>query len=143
MSDKVAADVCEKEFQRLCVARRIDTDEAAMTKEEQASFKEIKAKIMRLLGDRSLVVGPAPGNLPVYTPVVPSEDPAKPHKPLTFHRATGATMMAQDGFGPYDNAARVIAVATEMTKSDPGALARLDIEDIRAVNDITNFFFTR
>lgn len=143
MSDKIAADVCEKEFQRLCVARRISSDETTMTPEERASFGESKTKILRMLASKALVIGPAPDNVPVYTPVVPSPDPDKPHKPVTFYRASGATLMAQDGFGPYDNVGRVTAVATEMTKSNPGALARLDIEDFRAVNDITNFFFIR
>jgi hypothetical protein len=143
MTEKIAAEVCEVEFKRLCVARRIDSDESSMTADELASFKATKAKIMRLLAAGSLVITPAPANLPIYTPVVPSDDESKPHKPLTFYKATGATMMAQDGFGPFENVARVVAVATEMTKSETGAISRLDIEDVRAVNDITNFFFTR
>jgi hypothetical protein len=143
MSDKFARDVCEKEFERLCVAYHVDTAVETMTKEELASFEEHKAKIMRLLAQGSLVVGQAPASLPVYTPVIPSSDPAKPHKPITFYPATGATLMAQDGFGPHDNVGRSVAVATELTKSDPGALSRLHVKDFRAIDAITNFFFIR
>lgn len=142
MTDKIAPEVCEKEFLRLCAARRISSDEKAMTKEELGTFVENKAKLLRLLATTSLTIGPPPESLPVYTPIDLDADGAVP-KPLTFYRATGATLMAQDGHGPYDNVARVTAVATEMTKSTPGALSKLGIEDFRAVTLITNFFFTR
>lgn len=135
MSDKIAAEVCEVEFKRLCVARRIDCDETAMTPDERKSFGEAKAKILRLMMRGELKVGPAPDTLPVFTP--------PGGKPITFYKATGATLMAQDGFGPHDHVGRVTSVATEMTKSTPGDLSKLDLEDFRSVSDITNFFFTR
>lgn len=143
MTEKIAAEVCEVEFKKLCVARRIETDESVMTTDEVKKFKAAKVDIMRLLANRSLVLGAAPACLPVYTPVVPSDEADKPHKPLTFYRVTGAVLMAQDGFGPYDNVARVTSVATAMTKSETGAISRLEIEDFQAVSDITNFFFMR
>lgn len=135
MNEKIAADVCEVEFKRLCVARRIECDETAMTVNERESFSESKAKLLRMMSRGELVITPAPENNAVFTP--------PGGKPITFYKATGATLMAQDGFGPHDNVGRVTAVATEMTKSIPGELSKLDLEDFRAVTAITNFFFTR
>lgn len=131
----VAAEVCEKEFERMCAARRIDTDVSEMTRGEKRLFEARKTAVLRYMKSGTLVVNPE-GN-PVYTP------PVDGGQPITFHKATGATMMAGDGYGEGFDAGRLVAVATELTKSVPGALSKLDIEDFRAVSDITNFLMLR
>lgn len=133
MTDKVAAEVCEKEFVRLCESRRIEHVVGKMTKLEKAIYSARKTSIIRAMTRGDLIIGPD-GN-PAYTP--------PGGKPITFHRATGATLMAQDGFGPNHDVARVTAVAEELTKSTPGDLAKLEIEDFGIVADITNFLLGR
>jgi len=133
MSDKVAADVCAAEFKKLCELRRIDTDPANMSELEAAQFEGRKKAILRAMARKEVVVNP--DGLVVFTP--------QGGKAITFYKATGATLMAQDGHGPYHNIARVVAIATELTKSPPGNLSELPIEDFELVCEITNFLLVR
>lgn len=130
---KVAAELCKQEFERLCTMRRIEMDPENMSKFEATVFESRKATILRAMGRGELVVD-KDGN-PVFTP--------PGGKPITFHRATGATLMEQDGFGPNHDIARVTAVATELTKSTPGDLSKLDIGDFTLVGELTNFLLGR
>ena len=133
MADKVAAEVCEQEFKRLCAARRIDDDVASMTEPERKAFEARKRPLMRAMARKELIISPE-GN-PVFTP--------QGGKPITFHKATGASLMAGDGFADGQDVHRLVAVATEITKSTPGDLSKLELEDFRAVSDIANFLLTR
>lgn len=133
MADKVAAEVCEQEFKRLCAARRIDDDVASMTEAEAKAFEARKRPLMRAMARKELIVS-ADGN-PVYTP--------PGGKAITFHKATGATLMAGDGYQEGHDVGRLVAVATEMTKSNPGDLSKLELEDFRTVSDIANFLLAR
>lgn len=133
MTDKVAADVCEKEFLRMCVKRRIDTDEAAMLKGDQRFFAACKKVFVKAMASKQLVIG-EDGN-PEFTPPGGTK--------LTFHQTTGAILMAQDGFGPYDDIARVTSIATALTGSAPGAISKLHGVDFAVVSDVTNFLIHR
>jgi hypothetical protein len=130
---KIAAEVCEQEFKRLCSARRIDDDVAGMSAEEVKDFNDRKRPLVRAMARGELVIDKE-GN-PVFTP--------PGGKAITFHKATGATMMAGDGHGPGQEIHRLVAIATEMTKSTPGDLSKLELEDFRTVSDITNFLLAR
>lgn len=133
MADKVAAEVCEAEFKRLCAARRIDDDVASMNEDERKAFEARKRPLVRAMARKELIVS-AEGN-PVFTP--------QGGKPITFHKATGATLMAGDGYQEGHDVGRLIAVATEMTKSSPGELSKLELEDFRTVSDIAGFLLAR
>lgn len=133
MTDKVAPDVCEGEFLRMCRARRIDTDVAEMTKGDQKLFELFKKAFVKAMRKGELVIN-ADGN-PEFTPPGGQK--------ITFHETTGAVLMAQDGFGTNDDIARVTAVATAMTKSAPGALSKLHVVDFGTVNDVANFLMRR
>lgn len=134
MTDKVAADVCEKEFQRMCVKRRIDTDVAAMTKVDQRTFEAYKKALVKVMARGELVVSKE-GNELEFTPPGGTK--------ITFYETDGAVLMAQDGFGPNDDVARAVAVATALTKSAPGALSKLHLIDFGVVSDVTNFLIRR
>jgi hypothetical protein len=133
MADKVAAEVCEQEFKRLCAARRIDDDVASMTEPERKAFEARKRPLMRAMARKELVISPE-GN-PVFTP--------QGGTAITFYKATGASLMAGDGYADGQDVHRLVAVATEITKSAPGALSKLELEDFRTVSDIANFLLTR
>jgi hypothetical protein len=130
---KVALEVCEAEFARLCASRRIDDDVASMTEPEAKAFDARKRPIVRAMARGEIVVD-ADGN-PVFTP--------PGGKALIFHKATGATLMAGDKVADGHDIARLVAVADEMTKSVPGALSKLDLEDFRIVSDIASFLLIR
>lgn len=133
MADKVAAEVCEQEFKRLCAARRIDDDVASMSKKEADAFEARKRPLIRAMARKALIISPE-GN-PVFTPPGGAA--------ITFHKATGASLMAGDGFADGQDVHRLVAVATELTKTPPGELSKLELEDFRVVSDIANFLLTR
>ena len=130
---KVAAEVCEQEFKRLCASRRIDDDAESMNEAELRVFNARKRPLVRAMARGELVIN-AEGN-PVFTP--------PGGKAITFHKATGATLMAGDGHAEGHDIGRLVAVATEMTKTPPGELSKLELEDFRTVSDIANFLLAR
>jgi hypothetical protein len=131
-AQKVADELCEREIVRMCKARRIDSDTTRMPLAMRRRFEVLKRALLAPMRRGELTVG-SDGN-PTYTP------PVEGAKPIKFHRATGATLMAGDGFEPYKDVARLIALATALTKSVPGALSELDVADMSVVSSLTNFF---
>lgn len=129
---KVALAVCESEFEKMCAARRVSTSLEGLNKKELASFAEIKKSLLGAMSRGELVL--RDGN-PVYTP--------PGGKPITFYKPTGATLMAGDGYAENANVERLVAIATELTKSPPGTLAALELEEFRIVSDLTNLFLAR
>lgn len=139
MSDKIAVDVCEKQFEALCLKRRIETDVKHMGKIEAVLFESRKRTVLRAMARGELVIN-NDGN-PQFTP--PTEPGATPLPPIIFYKPTGATLMAQDGFPQNHDVARAAAVATELTKSAPGALSKLESVDFELVCEISNFLLGR
>jgi hypothetical protein len=130
---KIGKDVAEQQFERLCKSRRIETDLSELNETEKTTFRSRKADIIRLMMSGALVLDQA-GN-PVYTP------PTEGAKPITFHKATGATLMEADG--SLGQVERLIRIATALTKSVPGELSTLDLPDFHAVDEIVTFLIGR
>jgi hypothetical protein len=126
---KIAKDVAEKEFEKLCVSRRLETDISTFNDREKAVFQARKTDILRLMMQGTLTLD-AEQN-PVYTP------PVKDAKPITFYRVTGAVLMEGDNI--TGSVERLLAIATSLTKSVPGDLAKLEAPEFRAIDDITAF----
>lgn len=127
---KIARDVAEGEFDRMCQLRRVNTDPDDMTAEEYESFLEVRRKLVRVMERGELVVTET-GD-PIYTPPVPSA------KALTFHRPTGATFMAMDGSD--GNQARLVRIITEMTRVPKGEIAKLEAPDYVVCSTLANLF---
>ncbi|HKY40787.1 MAG TPA: hypothetical protein VJN18_32855 [Polyangiaceae bacterium] len=133
MPNKIAKEVAEKEFEKLCVSRRIETDITTFNEREKAIFNARKADMLRLMMAGTLVLNEQ-GD-PVYTPSL------KDAKPLTFHRVTGAVLMEADNI--TGSVERLLVLATALTKSVPGELAKLEAPEFRAIDDITAFLVGR
>lgn len=136
---RVARDVCIAEFEKLCDARRILRDLTLMNEPERALFEARKRPIIHAMQRGELVI--KDGN-PVFTPPG-KDDKGEPYKPITFYRATGATLMAGDGYGPNHGISRLVAVGTELTKTVPGHLSKLDVADFDLVADLISFLTNR
>jgi hypothetical protein len=130
---KIAKEVAEKEFEKLCANRRIVSDLTELDDLEKSIFLSRKAKLVRLMMNGSLVLQEK-GEL-VYTPVTDGVTP------ITFHRATAAVLM--EGDSAKGSVERLLLMATALTKSEDGRLAKLEIPDFRAVDEITAFLIAR
>jgi hypothetical protein len=127
---KIARDVAEAEFDRMCALRRVNIDPDDMTADEYESLLEVKNKLVRVIERGDLVI--TESGDPVFTPPVPGA------KPLTFHRPTGATFMCLDG--DDGNQTRLIRVITEMTRTAKGEISRLEAPDYVVCSKIANLF---
>lgn len=128
---KVALEVAEAEFERMCSSRRIDTSTAEMDEDDAASFLALKKRVLRAMQRGELVVSEA-GD-PIYTPSLPGA------KPITFYKPTGATFMAMDGKhdGPM---ARTVAALQEMTRSARGEFSKLEGADFQFCTQLATLF---
>lgn len=127
---KVAREVAESEFERMCAARRIETDLSELAGDDAESFTAIRKRVVRAIERGELVVTDA-GD-PIYTPPVPGA------KSLTFYKPTGATFMAMDnGKG---NMARMVDALTEMTRSARGEISKLDAPDFQFCQSLATLF---
>lgn len=127
---KVAREVAESEFERMCNARRIELDPSDLDDDEKAEFAELRGAIVQLVMSGALVVGES-GD-PTYTP--------RGGGALTFHPCTGATLMALETHGPGKNISNLIAAMQEMTRSTPGTFARMEAADFRACSRLGKLF---
>lgn len=132
----IAKDVAESEFNRMCVARRLDIDESDMDADDAEKFAGIKKDVVKAMMRGELVVNES-GD-PVFTP------PVAGSRPLTFHKPTGATFMAMDSKdGKYKGHLTATASAiTEMTRSTPGDISKLEAPDFQLCCALTNLFLS-
>jgi hypothetical protein len=118
---KVAQEVAEADFVRLCAKRRIDVDETGMTEKEIETLAKMRAKIVKQITLGNLLIDE--DGLATYTPPVPDG------KPLVFRMANAATLMAQDdakGKGDHHQMIAMLAALTGWTKNDLSKLAPPD-----------------
>lgn len=140
MPKKIAKEVAEKEFEKLCAERHIETDLTDFTDVEKLQFGVRKARILRLMMAGSLVLEEKTKD-PLYTPQVTKSEAGEALPALRFHRATAAVLMEGDQTnGPVE---RLLAMATALTKSPDGYLAKFEVPDFRAVDEVTAFLIGR
>lgn len=132
---KVATEVAEAEFQKLCELRRIDMDPADWNAEEVESFGKIKRTIVKAIQAGTLVVLDN-GNA-AYTPPLPDA------VTLTFRRATGASFMSTDTVAKGKDMAKMCAIITEMTGCPPGYPSKLEAPDFNFCTKLVNLFLAQ
>jgi hypothetical protein len=129
---KIAREVAEAEFLRLCEAHRVDYDPTEMTDAELAEWNDdLKAPIVRDIMAGTLIVG-EDGN-PTYTPPGAS-------KSITFHAPTGATLMALETYAGGKNIANLVAAMADMTHTDRGEFGRMAARDVQSCARVAKLF---
>lgn len=131
MTPKIAREVAETEFARMCEAHRIDHDTSELAADELAEWTALRESIVRDLARGDLIVGDD-GN-PTYT--LP-----KGGKAFTFHAPTGATLMALETHGSGKNIANMIAAMADMTHTDRGEFGKMAARDVQACSRIAKLF---
>lgn len=129
MSDVIAREVAEQEFDRFADEMDLDVDESKMDEEERSSFIKIKEKLLKAMQRGSLIIN-SDGEA-VYTPIK-EDDP----QPITFHERTGATLMATDTKKKNQQAAKLYAMMADMTKQPPVRFSKMKGTDIKICEGI-------
>ena len=126
---KIASEVAEQEFERMCEAGRIEYDTSELTEAELAEWKTLRAQIVRDLRIGTLIVGV--DGRPTYTPPGAS-------KGFTLNPATGATLIAMKS-KTNDVEGFCLALA-DMTETDRGSFSKLRASDFWACCRIVRLF---
>lgn len=127
---KVAREVAEREFARMCEARAIDISESDLSDEDKKQFRELKDDICAMIQDGRLEI--SENGTPTYT--------AAGGERFTFYEATGATFMALETYPQEKKVANLMAALTEMTRSHDGAFSKLKARDARACMKLGTLF---
>lgn len=129
---KVAREVAEGDFERMCEAHRIEHDTAEMTEAEATEWRDdIRGPLLRDIMSGVLIVG-EDGN-PTYT--APGST-----KGITFHRATGATLIALETYAGAKNVSNLFAAMADMTHTDRGEFGKMDAHDVQACARVAKLF---
>ncbi len=131
MKFKIAKEVAEVDFLRMCDAFRIDHDTSELSEEERTEWDDLRGTLLRDLRAGTLVV--AEDGKPTYTP------PGAP-KGLTFHPPTGATIMALETYAGQKNIANLVAAMADMTRTDRGEFGKMNARDFQACARVAKLF---
>lgn len=124
-SEKVAKEVAEQEFQRMCDFARVDADESEMDDESKEKFRDLKADLVKLIQKGSLIV---------------TTDGSPTYAGLTFKSPTGAAVMAFETYGPNKNMSNLAAVMCELTGSEKSTFGKLHAKDFNVCSQIVTLF---
>lgn len=119
---KVAREVADSEFARMCDAHRIQTDTSEMDESEIEELETLKRPIVRALMAGTLIVGDD-GN-PTFTPPGGGSS-------VTFHKATAATYIALETYAGKKDMANMVAAICDMTRAERGAFAKMEAPDFQ------------
>ncbi len=120
MTNVIAKEVAEAEFDRFVECMDLDLDTAGMDAEDLTQFNKQKNRILRAIEKGALIVND--DGEAVYTPQNPK---SKHREAITFHERTGASLMAMDGKKKGHDVAKTYAVMSDMCKVHPNVFAGL------------------
>jgi hypothetical protein len=127
---KIAREVAEQEFVRLCEANRVDHDTSEMNEAELKDWTDLRSEIVRDIQRGSLIV--AEDGKPTYTPPGAA-------KGYTFHPPTGATLIALETVAGKQLTNFVAAMA-DMTRTDRSDFGKMDLRDVKACMRVARLF---
>lgn len=123
----------ELEFDRFVDLMDLDVDMADMDDEDKKDFTLEKGKIVKALQRGSLVISDQ--GEPIYTPVRSDNKGA-----ITFHEATGASLMAMDRKKKNADVTKMYATMADMTKEPIVRFANMKMFDVKICTAITTLF---
>ena len=126
MTEKVAKEVAENEFDRFVESMDLDVDTSGMDAEDLTAFNKQKGRIIRAVQSGSLIFND--DGEAVYTP---QHKNTKHKEPITFHERTGASLMAMDGKKKNHDVAKTYAVMADMCKVHPSTFAGMVGTDVK------------
>tara|TARA_R110002153_G_C13332612_1_gene498609 strand:- start:28533 stop:28946 length:414 start_codon:yes stop_codon:yes gene_type:complete len=126
MTDKIALEVADAEFERFVDCMDLDVDTSMMDAEDVSAFNKQKGRIIRAVQSGSLVFND--DGEAVYTP---QHKRSKHQDAITFHERTGASLMAMDGKKKGHDVAKTYAVMGDMCKVHPNVFASLVGADVK------------
>jgi hypothetical protein len=129
----VALEVALQDFERMCKARRLKTDDSSWNEEEKASFALIREVVCGAIGSGQLQVDN--DDDPV---LLPTGAAVNVPKKIKLSKATGTTLLAMDG---KIGGARQFAAYADMAGIDRSHFAKLQFWDVELLAKLFVLFF--
>lgn len=126
MTDKIAKEVAEKEFDRFVEEMDLDLDTSEMDAEDLTAFNKQKRRIIKVIERGHLIINDK--GEAEYTPF---NERSKHKEVLVFHERTGASLMAMDGKKKNHDVAKTYAVMADMCKVHQNVFAGLVGSDVK------------
>jgi hypothetical protein len=133
--EKVALEVCEAEFERFAEAWDLDTDVATMEEEDRDSFRTVKRRITRAIGNGSATVNDD-GSLTYafrFSSIEGTES-------LTFRVPSGNAILQWDRYKERQSIHKLNSFLGNMTSSSPAIFAKIDGRDIKVCQAVAQLF---
>lgn len=126
MTEQIALEVAEQEFERFAESMDINVDTSKLDAEDLTAFTKVKDRMLQAMQRGALTIND--NGEAVYTPQRPS---SKSKDAITFHERTGASLMAMDGKKKNYDVAKTYAILAEMCRVHPAVFAGLAGQDIK------------
>lgn len=133
MTEVVAREVAEAQFDKFCDDMDIDRNVDKMKEKDAEGFLEQKEIIVEAMIEGRLMLNE--DSEPVYTPKRTTVA-----NPLTFREPSGADLMAMDRKKAGEDVGKMFALMDSITKSVPGTCSKLKGPDRKVAQAITVLF---
>jgi len=130
ITDVVADDVAEREFERFVDAMDLDVEPAGMDEEDRRDFASQRRVFLRAVKAGRLTVDEK--GQPVYQP--------KTGEPLTFREPDGAGLMEMDRAKEGKDVKKAYHLLGAMTQTGPKRFANMKNRDLKVCQAILAFF---
>ena len=131
MTDKVAREVAENEFNRFITSMDIDADPEDMDDDDFKGFNAQKNRVVKAIQKGSLLINE--DGEPVFTPQCVDNA-----NPITFGEPSGGTIMAMDGKGKAVK--DMFTVMGEITKTSAGYFGKMKMRDLKVCMAVATLF---
>ena len=126
MTNPIAREVAESEFERFVDGMDLYLDTSKMDAEDLTGFLKQKERILRAIERGSLIINE--DSEAVYTATNPR---SKYTEAITFHERSGASLMAMDGKKKGHDVAKTYAILADMCRVPPGVFAGFVGTDVK------------
>lgn len=133
MTDKIAKEVAEQEFNRFVGSMDLDVDPADMDEDDRKGFTQQKDRVIAAIQSGALVIKDS--GEPVFTPQRTNDADA-----ITFHEPTGASLMAMDRKKKTEDIGKLYAAMGDITKTHANVFSKMKMADLKVCMAITTLF---
>lgn len=133
MSEKIAKEVAEAEFNRFVECMDLDVDPADMDEDDRKGFNQQKDRVIAAIQSGALVISDK--GEPTFTPQRSNDA-----EPITFYEPTGASLMAMDRKKKTEDIGKLYAAMGDMTKTHANVFSKMKMADLKVCMAITTLF---
>lgn len=133
MTDKIAKEVAEQDFERFAESMDLDVDPSNMDEDDLKGFNQQKDRVIAAIQSGSLVVNDK--DEPVFTPQRTNDAAA-----ITFHEPTGASLMAMDRKKKTEDVGKLYAAMGDITRTNAKTFSTMRMADLKVCMAITTLF---